>query len=101
MSKVHVEIFGRSTPVCSLCCTAVEYCKANGIDYSYMDMAKGEWDPEVLMSERGVSIRTLPALFVNGKFVVRGVSGLKEAVIASEVDDDIADELVGSTLGSL
>ena len=93
MSKANVEIFGRSTPVCPLCVTAKQYCDTHGVSYVYLDLAKDEWNPAILMDERGISTRTLPILFVNGKFVERGLPGLRDALDAESIGESFKDSL--------
>lgn len=64
-----ITIYGRSNPPCPFCKAAEARAKRSGEQYEYFDLSKGEWDKESLEAKLNHTIRTVPVVVVDGKFI--------------------------------
>lgn len=68
---------------CTYCEAAKKLLRDNGLDYAEVDLA----DSFDLMAE--YNLRTVPQIFVNGKLLAGGYTGLKESIdLLKKGDDD-------------
>lgn len=67
---------------CTYCEAAKKLLRDNGLDYAEVDLVDG-FD---LMTEH--NLRTVPQIFVNGKLLAGGYTGLKESIDFLKKGDD-------------
>ena len=72
-----VEIYGASW--CSFCKSAVKLCESLEIAYKYIDI--DESSNMIVLEERmGITPRTVPQIFLDGKYVEGGFTGLRNTL---------------------
>ena len=71
---MKAEIFGATW--CTYCTQAKKLCEANGIEYTYLDVEDGD-NLQLLEGKIG-KIKTVPQIFLDGKFIPGGFTGLKQ-----------------------
>lgn len=64
-----VIIYGRTNPICPFCLQAKKMAEKAGLHFEYKDLSKNEWSPEALLEDHGLHLRTVPAVFIDDKFI--------------------------------
>jgi ribonucleoside-diphosphate reductase subunit M2 len=72
---MKAEIYGASW--CSYCENAVALCESNGITFDYIDVDV-ESNLKDLEERVGGRIKSVPQIFLDGKFVPGGFTGLRK-----------------------
>lgn len=77
---MKAEIYGASW--CTYCVQAKKLCEVNNIEYEYLDV-DDEDTLKVLEERVGGRIKTVPQIFLDGKFIPGGFTGLKQELLKS------------------
>lgn len=70
-----VEIFGAEW--CTFCKQAVTLCKSKDMQYDYIDIDETS-NLKILEEKIGSKVKSIPQIFINGKLIPDGYSGLKQ-----------------------
>jgi glutaredoxin len=77
---MKAEIYGASW--CTFCKSAIKLCEANEIQVEYLDV-DNEATLKTLEERVGGKIKTVPQIFLDGKFIPGGFTGLKQELAKS------------------
>lgn len=81
---MKVEIYG--TESCTFCKQAVRLCESKSIQYDYIDVGT-EGSLGKLTDRMGFRPRTVPQIYVDGKYVEGGYNGLKQTLAKPVIED--------------
>jgi glutaredoxin 1 len=70
-----VEIFGAEW--CTFCKQAVTLCESKNMQYDYIDIDETS-NLKILEEKIGNKVKSIPQIFINGKLIPDGYSGLKQ-----------------------
>jgi len=77
---MKAEIYG--APWCTFCKQAIRLCEANEIPYDYLNV-DDEATLKTLEERMGSKVKTIPQIFLDGKFIPGGFTGLKQELSKS------------------
>lgn len=72
---MKAEIYGASW--CTYCKKAVALCDVKSIQYEYIDIDESE-NLKMLEERMGGKVKSVPQIFLDGKFVPNGFTGLQQ-----------------------
>ncbi len=72
---MNIEIYGASW--CTFCESAKRLCESKSIDYDYIDVDDTA-NLRILEERVGSKVRSVPQIFLDGRLVQGGFTGLKQ-----------------------
>ncbi len=78
---MKAEIYGASW--CTFCTQAKKLCDANEIQYEYIDIDDSS-NMKLLEERVGSRIKSVPQIFLDGKFIPGGFTGLQKELTQTQ-----------------